>query len=183
MTDRWLGVLLERLRALGLDANTAIALVSDHGYLFGEHGWTGKIASVLHPPLIRVPFVLVDAQRRQAGATSDYLAQTHDVGPTLLSLARVRRPQGMNGVDLTPLLGGARPPERRFAYGGYANWHYARSDRWAFVAANSGRGRRLYDLEKDLAESNNLARRHPHLIDQLEGRLRDHAGGRLPVYR
>jgi|SRR5215211_188929 len=183
MTDRWLGVFLDHLRALGLDANTAIVLVSDHGYLFGEHGWTGKIASMLHPPLIHVPFVLVDPQRRRAGATSDYFAQTHDVGPTLLSLARVPRPEGMNGVDLSPLLSGAHPPERRLAYGGYANWHYARSDRWAFVAANSGRGRRLYDLERDPTESHNLARHKPHLIDEMEERVREQAGGRLPVYR
>jgi len=149
MTDRWLGVLLDHLHSRGLDANTAIVLVSDHGYLFGEHGWTGKIASVLHPPLIHVPFVVVDPQRRQAGGTSDYFAQTHDIGPTLLSLAGAGRPPGMNGVDLSPLLGGTRPPERRFAYGGYANWHYARTDQWAYVGANTGTGRRLYDPRRD----------------------------------
>ena len=104
MTDRWLAVLLARLRDLGLDGNTVIALVADHGFLLGEYGWTGKISSMLHPPLIRVPFILVDPAGRQAGQTSAYLAQTHDVGPTLLAMAGVARSGSMDGVNLSPLL-------------------------------------------------------------------------------
>ena len=68
------------------------------------------------------------------------------------------------------------------AYGGYANWHYARTNRWAYVAANTGRGRRLYDLRADPGERRNVARRHPQVIDQFEKRVRRAAGGRLPVY-
>jgi hypothetical protein len=56
-----------------------IALVSDHGILLGEHGWTGKIASMLHPPLMHVPFILVDPASGRRGATSERLAQTHDI--------------------------------------------------------------------------------------------------------
>ena len=183
MTDRWLGVMLARLRELGLEHNTVIALVADHGFLFGEYGWTGKISSVLQPPLTHVPFILVDPARRRAGETSTYLGQTHDVGPTLLAMAGVRRPREMDGVDLSPLLGGNRPPERSLAYGGYANWHYARTDRWAFVSENRGRGRRLYDLSRDPAEQRNVARRHPRLIDELYRRVVRRADGRPPVYR
>ena len=60
MTDRWLGVFLERLHELGLERDTVIVLVADHGIQLGEHGWTGKISVALHPVLIRVPFVIVD---------------------------------------------------------------------------------------------------------------------------
>jgi arylsulfatase A-like enzyme len=182
MTDRWLGVLLARLRELALDRNTVIALVADHGYLLGEYGWTGKIASMLHPPLIHVPFILVDPARRRAGETSAYLAQTHDIGPTLLAMAGVPRSPAMDGVDLSVLLVGSRPPERSLAYGGYANWHYARNDRWAFVSLNDGRGRHLYDLEKDPGEGHNVARRHPQLIDELYRRIVRRAQGRPPIY-
>jgi arylsulfatase A-like enzyme len=182
MTDRWLGVLLTRLRQLGLDRTTIIALVSDHGYLLGDHGWTGKIASMLHPALIHVPFILVDPARRLAGRTTAYPAQTHDIAPTLLAMAGVPRSPDMDGVDLSVLLVGGRPPERSLAYGGYANWHYARNDRLAFVSLNDGRGRRLYDLEKDPGEGHNLARRHPQLLDQLYRRIVRRAHGRPPVY-
>ncbi len=177
MTDHWLGVFLDRLRWLGLEGNTVIALVSDHGILFGEHGWTGKIAAMLHPPLIHVPFILVDPASGRRGVTSNRLAQTHDIGTTLLTLAGVRRPVGMGGRDL---VAGSR---RRFAYGGYANWHYARTNDIAFVSSNRGRGRRLYDLNRDPGEERNIAHRHPKTIDELHQAVVRRTGGRLPIYR
>jgi arylsulfatase A-like enzyme len=183
MTDHWIGVLIERLHALGLERETVVALTADHGYLLGEHGWTGKVASILHPPLIHVPFILVHPARLRAGNASGWLAQTHDVAPTLLDIADVKRTRPMNGVSVAPLLAGLQPRTRRtMAYGGYANWHYARTDRWSYVAANTGRGRRLYDLKRDPGERRNIARRHPQVIDELEERVREQAGGALPSY-
>jgi len=176
MTDHWLGVFLERLRSLGLERNTVIALVSDHGILLGEHGWTGKIASMLHPPLTHVPFILAGRGIRR-GVTSDRLAQTHDIGPTLLSLAGVSPPRDMDGHDLRSGAG------RKLAYGGYANWHYARTDETAFVSENRGRGRRLYDLDRDPGERRNIAARHPKHIDELYRAVVRRAGGRPPIYR
>jgi arylsulfatase A-like enzyme len=177
LTDHWLGVFIERLGALGLEGNTVIALVSDHGFLLGDHGWTGKNASVLHPALIHVPFILVDPANGRRGRTDERLAQTHDIAPTLLSLAGVRPPPGMDGLDLR------EPRRRRLAYGGYANWHYARSDDVAFISANTGRGRRLYDLERDPGERHDIASRHPRLIDRLYAAVVRRAGGRPPSYR
>ena len=49
MTDRWLGVFLDRLHDLRLERETAIVLVSDHGFFLGDHGLTGKISTRLHP--------------------------------------------------------------------------------------------------------------------------------------
>jgi arylsulfatase A-like enzyme len=183
MTDRWLAVLLEGLRAHGLERETIVVLVADHGYLLGDHGWTGKNASVLHPPLTHVPLILVDPRRRRAGGTSAWFAQTHDIGPTLLDMANVERLSAMNGISLAPLLAGRQPrTSRPMAYGGYSNWHYARTERWAYVAANTGLGRRLYDAKRDPEERHNIARRHPNVIDELEERVREQAGGRLPSY-
>jgi arylsulfatase A-like enzyme len=182
MTDHWIGFLVGRLRELALESDTVIVLVGDHGHLLGEHGWTGKIASMLHSELIHVPLIVVDPRARPR--RTSYLAQTHDIAPTLLSLASVRRPDPMDGVDLSPLLRGKRPREwRKFAYGGYANWHYARTQEWAYVANNFGHGRRLYDLERDEREVHNIARRHRRRIDALDAAIRRRAGRRIPVYR
>ncbi len=87
MTDRWLGVFLERLHDLRLERETAIVLVSDHGFFVGDHGLTGKISTRLHPELIHVPLIVVDPERRLAGRTRSWFASTHDVAPTLLSMA------------------------------------------------------------------------------------------------
>ena len=42
-TDHWLGRFLDRFYASGLADNTVILFLSDHGYLLGERGYTGKV--------------------------------------------------------------------------------------------------------------------------------------------
>ena len=70
MTDRWLGHFMDRFYELGLDENTVIVLLSDHGYLLGERGYTGKVSSQLHPELAQVPFIFVTPDDKAAGKTS-----------------------------------------------------------------------------------------------------------------
>ena len=183
MTDRWLGSFLGHLAGLGLAESTVIALVSDHGILLGEHGWTGKTAYALHPELIHVPFVLVHPQRLGAGRASSYPASTHDIGPTLLGLAGVRRPRAMNGFDLSPLLRGGPVPRRELAWGGYGNWFFARTERWALTGDNRFRARRLYDLRADPGERRDVARRRPGVVREMTRRFAAEAGRRLPFYR
>jgi arylsulfatase A-like enzyme len=182
MTDRWLGVFLDRLHELRLERETVIVLVADHGIQLGEHGWTGKISIALHPVLTRVPLVLVDPERRLAGSANDYFASTHDVGPTLLQIAGVRKPEIMTGVDLSRFLRGRRPPERPLAYGGYRNNHYVRTDRWAYMSDNRMLAPRLFDLSTDPDESRNVAERHPGVVNDLQEALTWRAGGRPPYY-
>ena len=182
MTDRWLGVFIDRLVQLGLDRDTVIVLVGDHGFLLGDHGWTGKISIALHPELAQVPLVVVDPERRLAGQASSYFASTHDIAPTLLAMAGVRAPE-MDGADLSRLFRGQRLPERHFAYGGYANAHYLRSDDWAFIASNRADRFRLFDLKRDPGEHQNVAARHGPLAMRLHRRVVEEAGGRLPDYR
>lgn len=42
MVDFWIGYLLQRLVVLGLQDNTAVFFLTDHGFYFGEHGYFGK---------------------------------------------------------------------------------------------------------------------------------------------
>jgi hypothetical protein len=51
------------------------------------------------------------------------------------------------------------------------------------VSSNRGRGRRLYDLNRDPGEERNIAHRHPKKIDELHQAVVRRTGGRLPIYR
>jgi arylsulfatase A-like enzyme len=183
MTDRWLGVLFDRLHELNLENETIVALVADHGILLGEHGWTGKISTALHPALTRIPLVLVDPGRRQAGQASDWYASTHDLAPTLLSMMGVKAPEAMNGVDLSPLLDGKPLPKRDYAFGGYGNSFFIRTRRWAMWARNKPTRFHLFDKRRDPGETTNVAHRHRGVVHHLYGIVRSRAGGRLPYYR
>ena len=67
LVDAWLGRFLDRFYASGLPRETIVVLLSDHGILLGDRGWTGKPALELHPELIQVPFMLRDPGGRMAG--------------------------------------------------------------------------------------------------------------------
>jgi arylsulfatase A-like enzyme len=181
--DRWLGHFLDGLRRRGLDGDTVVALVSDHGVYLGEHRLTGKSDSYLHPELIQVPLLLRDPDGRGAGAASDYYATTIDLAPTLTAMAGTPRPPRFEGTDLSPLLDGGRPGEERpFAYGGYGNFSFIRDEEWALVVRNDNGWRLLYDLSRDPRERRDVAARHPAVAKDMWGRLLAKVGRRPPRY-
>ena len=182
VADKWLGTFLERFRDLGLHENTVLILVSDHGLLLGDRGWTGKIAQELHPELIQTPCVICHPDGKAAGTTSSYFASTHDLAPTLLSMAGIDPPSYMDGTDLSPLFDGEELPERPFAYGGYFNHFFVRDDHWSYVADNRGKGRQLYDLTLDPFEQDDVAEENRDVHRELHARLVDTIGGLPPYY-
>ena len=181
--DRWLGHFLAGLRRRGLERDTVVALVSDHGIYLGEHRLTGKSDSYLHPELIHVPLLLRDPDGRGAGATSDYYATTTDLAPTLTAMAGARPSGRFEGTDLSPLLDGGDPAEERpFAYGGYGNFSFVRDERWAYVVRNDNGWRLLYDLSRDPGERSDVAARHPRVAQEMWERLLGEVGRRPPRY-
>jgi arylsulfatase A-like enzyme len=118
-----------------------------------------------------------------AGNTSDWFASTHDVAPTLASLAGMRRPASFEGADLSPILAGGMPAEEcPYAVGGYGNYSYVRDRRWAYMTRNDWRDERLYDLATDPGERQDLASTRSDIISTMRRRVRDAAGGRPPLY-
>jgi arylsulfatase A-like enzyme len=183
LTDAWLGHFMRRFHDLGLDENTVIVLLSDHGYLLGERGYTGKVPSQLHPELAQVPFILVHPDGRAAGRTDSYFASTHDVGPTVLSMIGISPPGWMEGTDLSPVLDGEEPAERReFHYGGMYNRFFIRTDDWVLIGDNRGQERTMYDLRSDPRELFDVIDRHPATNEELYRTVLDVAGGPLPYY-
>ena len=183
MADRWFGRFMKRFYDLGLERNTVIVLLSDHGYLLGDRGYTGKVPSQLHPELAQVPFIIVHPDRRAAGRVSSYFASTHDVGPTLLSMAGLDPPRWMEGVDLSPLLQGRAPAQHReLHYGGMYNRFFVRTDDWVLIGDNRGKERTLCDLRLDPHENTNVVDRHPRVGEELYQTVLESAGGPLPYY-
>ena len=182
MTDHWLGMLVDRLHELNLERETVILLVGDHGILLGEHGWTGKVQTALYPALTRVPLIVEHPDRRRAGTASDWFASTHDVAPTILSMAGVHRPARMTGVDLSRPMRGRRLPGRDYAWGGYSDSFFIRSERWMLWGLNQPGNLKLFDLRRDPGQFVDVASRHPDVVRALYGKVLARAGGRLPWY-
>jgi arylsulfatase A-like enzyme len=97
--DAGIGDLLAELRRRKLLANSVIAVVSDHGEEFGEHGgWFHALT--LHQESLAVPMVFHDARSPDAGQRISEAVDLVDIPTTLLDLAGVSKPGGMRGRAL-----------------------------------------------------------------------------------
>jgi arylsulfatase A-like enzyme len=91
-TDDQIGRVLERLRRQDRLDDTIVAVVSDHGEEFGDHGAFGH-GTHLHAELTRIPFLLRFPPRIAAGTRPSALASLSDLPATLLSLAELEVPE------------------------------------------------------------------------------------------
>lgn len=110
LVDHWFGRLLDKVDELGMAEDTAIIFASDHGYLFGEHGLTGKSrlpmvgdemlyeAIPQYNDLRRVPLLIRLPGQRQTNRI-DALVQAPDMMPTILEMAGLVSTQSIGGQD------------------------------------------------------------------------------------
>lgn len=103
--DAHLGRLFERLSAEGLLDNSLVLVTSDHGQMFGEHGkWVHR--NSLYEEVLRVPFFLRLSNGMGGGMTVETPVSHVDIFPTVLDLAGLPVPAGLDGTSLRPLLEG-----------------------------------------------------------------------------
>jgi arylsulfatase A-like enzyme len=182
LVDTWLGHFLDRLANLGLLDNTLVILTSDHGVLLGEYGWVGKRYTEVHTELSHVPFAIRHPAGKAKGRASRYWASHHDIGPTVLSALGYDRPPFMNGTDLSPLLEGKQPREKRhYRTAAYSTYVAARDEKWLLISDNQGREKRLYSLAH---EGRNVTSRYPQHVRRLWGYIERDAGPKgLPRFK
>lgn len=104
--DDVVGNVMKALVDLGMDDNTIIIFTGDNGFYLGEHGLAGKWYG--HEESIRVPLIIYDPRKgnNSQAKISDRMALNIDLAPTILSLAGVKVPEGMQGIDLIQLANG-----------------------------------------------------------------------------
>ncbi len=115
-TDRFIGVLLKALSAMGLGPRTIVAVASDHGEEFAsEHGGSDHTWAV-YDTSTRVPWIL-HLPGVGAGRVPTAVAQM-DIGPTLVAAAGgTWAPTDREGLNLFPgLLAGALPARPVFSH-------------------------------------------------------------------
>jgi len=185
--DRDVGRVLDLLRELGLEENTLVLFTSDNGptrdtggadtEFFassgGLRGWKGW----LYEGGIRVPLIARWPGHIPAGKTCDQIAASYDLMPTLLELAGVPVPTGLDGLSLAPALRGERGPEHDalvWEFHGYGGQQAVRQGRWKGLRRElhaGGRPFELYDLENDERETRNVAAQQPEIVERLLGIL------------
>jgi len=88
-TDEGIAELLSELARLGLDKNTLVVFVADHGEEFLEHGWLGH-TRFLFDGMVHVPLIVRDPREAaHHGEVVDTRVSTVSVMPTILDLVGI----------------------------------------------------------------------------------------------
>jgi arylsulfatase A-like enzyme len=163
--DDSLGRILTWLRENNLEDETAVILMGDNGFLFGEHGLIDKRNA--YEESMRVPLIaaIPGAQR---GYVVEEVAANLDIAPTLLDIAGIEdMPPQFAGASLLPLAQGEAVDDWResLLYEYYWEFNFpstpttfaVRTDRYKLIQYHGlWDTDELYDLQEDPQEMRNL---------------------------
>jgi len=173
-TDQQIGRVLATLQELGLDRRTVVVLTSDHGESLLDHGLADH--GYLFDDNLLVPLVLALPDGRAKGNRVPQQVRLVDVPPTLLELAKLRVPEGMDGSSLLPLLDSnpSAPSRPAWSYGASSNYGISLrlDNRLKYIFQNAVwepiRGaEQLYRLDQDPGEIADLSQTSPRDVERL----------------
>lgn len=166
--DESVGRVLNELEASGRLDNTFVVFAGDNGYFVGEHGLGDK--RLMYEESIRIPMLVRYPKLVKAGSRVDGTVLNIDLAPTVLELAGVKVPDGMQGRSMVPVLKG-KPGHESFLYEYFREAWAAglplmlgvRTDRWKYCSyPDMNDIDELYDLKNDPIEMHNLSQDPAH---------------------
>ena len=165
--DEGVGLIREKLEALGLSENTVIWFISDNGGSPQNRTSPKRLRGVkgsVYEGGHRVPGIVWAPGRIKSGQVSAEIVLTMDLMPTSLAMAGIPTPEGhfFDGIDLGPLLFEQMPLSHRYVF-----WSQGaiRDGDWKLVT--SKRENELYNLKEDLGERNTLSNQYPERVQKL----------------
>lgn len=183
--DDSVGRVMRTLRRLNLEQNTLVIFTSDNG---------GYAKATSNSPLrankgsnyeggIRVPVLMQWPGHIKPGSVCEEPMISNDFYPTILQATGIKtRPfQHMDGMSLMPLLTESGDFERDAIY-----WHYPHYNRhpqsfpsgvirdgdWKLIENFETGELQLFNLSRDIGESNNLIQQHPEVTATLLTKLK-----------
>jgi arylsulfatase A-like enzyme len=191
MVDRNVGEVLDLLEELSLEEKTIVFFTGDNGGqdrfaskqfprgYFGPNvdprtgvefrGGKGN----LYEGGLRIPFMVRWPGKIRPGRVSDLLFYQPDVLPTLAELTGAEVPPDIDGLSILPELIGAESAGREQQEHEFLYWEYGpqvavRMGHWKAIQPKSTAPWELYDLEKDISETADVADQHPEVLTRMK---------------
>ncbi len=192
LLDRQIGRMLNKLEEMGELENTLVLFTSDNGPhnewghdhdFFNSNGSLIGYKRDMYEGGIRVPLIVYWNGRIVPGTVTGHIGGFQDLMPTFADAAGLNSPEQSDGISILPVLKGEPAEEHEFL-----NWEFQR-DLWGRISTEEGDGgfyqsarmgqwkavryglnssTRLFNLDKDISESNNLAAEYPEIVQQME---------------
>ena len=196
--DKSLGDILDWVEQNGRPDNTIVIFMSDNGGLATAPEWRDGELFTQNAPLlsgkgsmheggIREPMIVKWPGHTVAGSSTDKYLMIEDFYPSLLEMAGVEMPdslpQPIDGKSFLPLIDGSSDPsaDRELIWnfpniwgnnGPGINLNCAiRKGPWKLIYYYDSGKKELYNIQKDISESEDVAAEHPDLVAELSRRL------------
>lgn len=166
---------------MGLDKNTIIVVLSDHGEEIYEHGGIDH-GQTLYDELIHVPLIFkVPGMTGNKKITQQ--VTTIDVAPTLFDILGIKPSKNyesqIRGISLLPLMQGkSEQAQDVFTETDYREFTHKRAIRtandWKYILTMESGKAELYNLKTDSGEKNNVIEIYPQIAINLDKKLKDH---------
>lgn len=165
--DAAIGVLIDGLRARGVDRNTLFVVFGDHGEAFGQH--PGNYAHTLfvyeenvHVPLLVAAPGLLSGERRITRTASIV-----DLAPTILDLLGAPIPAPYAGTSLL-----SPTPRMALFFTDYSiGWLGLRDGCWKYLLEIDADRSRLFDVCRDRDEQHDVAGTAPDRVGAYRHRV------------
>jgi arylsulfatase A-like enzyme len=189
--DENIGRILAKINELGINDNTVVIFFSDNGGYINRYETkavtdnyplrSGK--GSLYEGGTRVPLIVRWPGVTKAGSLCGYPVISTDFYPTILDMTGLsgipKHNADMDGLSLVPLLKNPTVGLKRKAL----YWHYPHyypttspvssilQGDWKLIEYFEDKRIELYNLKKDIGETNNLAEKMPNKTEELRKRL------------
>ncbi len=183
--DVCMGRIMKALDEAGITDDTILVFSSDHGDMLGSHRMSHKQEPFEES--IRIPFILSYPRRVPKGITTDALLSPMDIMPTLLSLAGLPIPEGVQGISYADAALGKRSDQReallimKMLPGGNpwiinaaTEWRGVRTKTHTYARLADGGPWILYDNKNDPYQMVNLVKdpAYKKLREEMEAKLK-----------
>jgi len=172
--DAMVGRVLDAVKELGLLDSTYVIFTSDHGELAMEHRQFYKMS--MYEPSVHIPLIVAGPGVRRDVEVEAPVSLV-DLYPTLMDMAGLERPGGLDGHSLVPVLVGQPSDRPDWALSEFHDttavtgiFMLRRGD-WKYIV-HVGCEPQLFNLADDPAEVSNLAGLRPDVVKEMDGLLR-----------
>ena len=172
--------ILNKLKTLGLEEDTIVVFVSDHGETLYDHDCYFDHHGMYDPTLV-VPFAVVWKNHLPTHVRIDDYMQLKDVTPTLLEIMGIETGLPFDGRSMMPVVRGEKREQEPEFYITECTWmrkHGWRTPEWKLIRSLEPDFHfkpmvELYNLIKDPEENNNVADEYPEVVEVLTKRMND----------
>lgn len=178
--DGDVGIIMGLLKKYHIDTNTVVFFTSDNGphkeggsnpAFFQSSGPLRGIKRDLYEGGIRVPMMVRWPGVVKAGTVSDQPWAFWDFLPTAAAIAGVKPPEKIDGISMLPAILGNKQEEHSNFYWEFHEGGFKQAVRmkdWKAVRLAPDKPWELYDLSKDIGESQNVAEQFPDIVTKVE---------------